>query len=248
MFKMFSKKKKNIEILLIVERRASAESEPYLQKIKYTTQNSNATVATMLNELNLGDYEDEKGKQISPIKWQCSCLQKKCGACAMVVNGKPQLACDCFLRDYKKNIKLKPLKKFPVIADLIVDRERLFENLKTMEVWIDGNAMIEDKDREILYDSTHCLQCGCCLEVCPNFANDKDFFGAAAFVPTTGVLASISKEQKEDLLNSYNKHIYDGCGKSLACNAICPAGIDIENMLLHSNKISVWKNKKKKKH
>ena len=238
------KKNTNIKLVLRVERRDNSEVEPYIQTIVYETINANATLATALTDINNNHYLDETGREVLPIMWQHACLQKKCGACAMVVNGIPRLACNCFLRDYKKDVVITPLRKFPIIKDLVVDRSLLFRNLELLETWIKGEANIADRDNEIVYETSKCLQCGCCLEVCPNFHLEDNFYGAAAFVPTTGVLASISAEYKKDIIDKYNVHIYEGCGKSLACQKICPAGIDIEHMLINSNKISFWKRKK----
>ena len=45
----------------------------------------------------------------------------------------------------------------------------------------------------------------------------------------------------EELRKKYQKHVYGGCGKSLACRNICPAGIDIERLLVNSNAVSLWR-------
>lgn len=232
----------NLQVWVEIERRESSQSQPYLQKISYETTQMNATVATLLGDLAGGDYIDDQGKPVTPVTWQCSCLQKKCGACAMVVNGVPKLACDCFLRDHPKGITLTPLSKFPVVVDLMVDRSILFENLKTMELWVE-EAHIPDKHQGQVFAASKCLQCGCCLEVCPNFGADDAFLGAASFVPTAGVLTALSSQERQQLLERYKTHGYAGCGKSLACHAVCPAGIDIEHLLLHTNHIAFWKNK-----
>ena len=237
---------RNISLWLQIERRESADREPCLQEIYYETRNRNATVATALTEINQTPCKDRNGNDVAPIRWECSCLQKKCGACAMVINGVPRLACDSFLRDYKKTVRIEPLHKFPIIADLIVDRSILFDNLKELGVWIE-EAHLAEKDMELVYEASKCLQCGCCLEVCPNFCCGQKFCGAAGFVPAAGVLTMVSKSQKQEMIPGYMEHIYEGCGKSYACKNICPAGIDTEHMLVHSNKIALWKKKEKKK-
>ncbi len=58
-------------------------------------------------------------------------MVRKCGACAMLINERPRLACSTFLHMLKgSTITLEPLSKFPLVRDLIVDRSNLFENLK----------------------------------------------------------------------------------------------------------------------
>ena len=226
-------------------RRESAEAVPRWQEISFETEDESATVASALRMINeSGDYVDAEGSRVKKIIWECSCLQKKCGACAMVINGRPGLACDSFLRDFRKKrggITLEPLRKFPVIADLMVDRSILFENLKQMELWAKETVHLPEKQRETAYDASRCLQCGCCLEICPNFLPGESFFGAAGFVPAARLIASLDGEEKEKLQWAYREHIFRGCGKSLACGDICPAGIEVERLLVRSNAAAVWK-------
>jgi len=46
------------------------------------------------------------------------CRQQLCGACAVLVNKKPVLACNAFS---EKVMTIEPIPKYPVIKDLIVD-------------------------------------------------------------------------------------------------------------------------------
>ena len=74
-----------------VLRRKSRADEPYWQRFELETELESATVATALSLVN---------KEITDkVMWDCSCLQKKCGACAMVINGRPQLACNARLKE-----------------------------------------------------------------------------------------------------------------------------------------------------
>jgi succinate dehydrogenase / fumarate reductase iron-sulfur subunit len=134
---------------------------------------------------------------------------------------------------------LEPLKKFPVIEDLIVDRSIMFENLKRLKIWLEEK--IKNDGAEDAYDASRCLQCGCCLEVCPNFAAGGKFAGMSAGVPAARLLSECSDAQKREISDMYKRNIYAGCGKSLSCHGICPAGIDIEHLLVKSNAIAVWK-------
>ena len=59
-------------------RRKSSSEEPYWQSFLYEPKEDAETIATALTRLN---EQDEL--RCEPIRWECSCLQKKCGACAM---------------------------------------------------------------------------------------------------------------------------------------------------------------------
>ncbi|MBR1851757.1 MAG: 4Fe-4S dicluster domain-containing protein [Lachnospiraceae bacterium] len=235
-------------------RRKSMFLEEYWQSIFFETTDENATVAYVLNQMNrTKGLTDAEGKKVElPIRWECSCLQKKCGACAMVINGRPRLACDTELREFQKKkkgnetnqiseIRLEPLRKFPVVADLIVDRSIMFENLRIMKTWVNGSGKVADKHSDEAYEASRCLQCGCCLEICPNFYPGGEFFGTAAFVPAARLLATLSVEEQQAIKEQYEQHVYAGCGKSLACRDVCPAGIDVDHLLSSSNGIAVWR-------
>lgn len=221
--------KKTLHILRCSDSKARSRWEDF----PYETADTAATVATALNDLNA------RG---SNIAWECSCLQKKCGACAMVINGRPGLACDSFLRDLQGKqggvITLEPLGKFPLVADLIVDRRILYAHSDDTRQWTQGENPVPAKLTDEAYDASRCLQCGCCVEVCPNCYPDGEFYGAASFVPGTRILAvDDSRERKKN----YLQHVYSGCGKSMACQDICPAGIDIQHLLSKSNRLILWK-------
>ncbi|MFR8283020.1 MAG: 4Fe-4S dicluster domain-containing protein [Faecalibacterium sp.] len=73
-------------------------------------------------------------------------------------------------------------------------------------------------------DALKCLLCGCCLEVCPNFDPNSEFAGAVLPVNAYRIL---NEEQdiahQTELANAYRQLYFEGCGKSLACQDICPA-------------------------
>ncbi len=227
-----------MQIQLEILRRERADSAPVWEQFLFETDGSD-TVMTALIALN--QSLAAAGKRC--IRYECSCLQKKCGACAMVIQGKPCLACDAKLTEVQKKgvIRVEPLRKFPVISDLIVDRSILFENLKTLQVWLVSECIAKGKGAELAYEASRCLQCGCCLEVCPNFCPGERFCGMAAFVPTARLMSELSGAERKRLYQAYREHIYEGCGKSLACRNICPAGLQIDKLLVHSNAVSIWK-------
>ena len=235
-----------MEIVFDILRRKHKEDQPYRQRIPFFTDDENETVATALLKINRQPgYTDERGNVIEAISWEAGCLQKKCGACAMLIDHQPALACDFFLKEAvskkKREITLEPLSKFPVIKDLVTDRSVLFENLKTLRVWSGEQAEIKEKDLDLSYDASRCLQCGCCLEVCPNYSPGNAFFGAAGYAPQARLISTYTEEEQKRLRQLYQKHIYNGCGKALSCMKVCPAKIDLDHLLSRSNAISVWR-------
>lgn len=120
------------------------------------------------------------GREVAPVAWDCNCLEEVCGACTMVINGRVRQACsalvDNLLAD-SSEIELRPMSKFPVLRDLMVDRSRLFHALKRVHAWIsvDGYAdlgrgpTIAQSQQESMYPLSQCMSCGCCLEACPQY-------------------------------------------------------------------------------
>ena len=58
-----------------------------------------------------------------------SCRQASCGSCGMMINGKPRLACFTKITELNSNvITVEPMSNFPIIRDLAVKFERMFES------------------------------------------------------------------------------------------------------------------------
>jgi len=121
------------------------------------------------------------GKQTTPVIWDACCLEEVCGACSMVINGRVRQSCSCLLDEYAPHdgdtITLEPMTKFPLVRDLFVDRQRLFQSLIRIKGWvpIDGTYDLgkgppaTPKNQETRYKLSECMSCGCCLEACPQY-------------------------------------------------------------------------------
>lgn len=200
-------------------------TEPYWQSFNYDGD-KNASIAAVLDYINYrDDMVDINGEPAGRITWESSCLQGVCGACAMVINNVPRLACETFVKDLKGDvITLEPLKKFMVITDLLVDRGIIQENLKKANTYIGEYNNGKEKDHDLEYSIGRCLKCGLCLEVCPNYVKGENFFGAL-FANDSFLIASRSSGNKEEIRKMYEEHFAKGCSKSLSCETVCPVNI-----------------------
>jgi succinate dehydrogenase / fumarate reductase iron-sulfur subunit len=128
------------------------------------------------------------GKATTPVTYDANCLEEVCGSCAMRINGRARMACSALVDKLEQPIRLEPLSKFPVVRDLSVDRNVLFENLKRVKAWVpvDGTydlgsgPRIFPQQQEEAYPYSRCISCCCCMEVCPQFNEDTGFVGAAS--------------------------------------------------------------------
>lgn len=231
------------KLIDVLRQSPEREAKPYHQVFAYETDDETVTVATALRELNAAArLVDVEGNAADPISWECSCLQKKCGACAMIVEGRPRAACDAKLAEFKGEIvHLAPLRKFPVIADLAVDRSSLFDRMKQLELWLGESVELPTRNGPLAYEASRCLECGCCLEACPNFSVEGEFGGMAAMVPLTRLILDATGDERARHARAYRQAVYAGCGKSLACRDVCPARIDISRLMSRSNAVAVWR-------
>ena len=209
---------------------------PYWESFDYDGP-QDISVAGMLDYLNYNDdIVNDKGEETTRIGWECSCLQGICGACAMVINNVPALACETFLRNLKgKVVEIRPLRKFPVIKDLVIDRSSIQENLKKTNVYIENFKPSEDEDHAHQYAAAKCLKCGLCLEVCPNYVNGNTFYGAA-FANDCYLVASRNSEKSGKIRKLYGEHFASSCSKSLSCMDVCPMNIPIISSMAKLNK------------
>ena len=206
-------------------RQKTPQTSPYWETFNYEGT-LNISVAGMLDCLNFGDdIINDSGEKTDRIGWECACLQSVCGACAMVINDTPALACETFLKDLKcSELVLRPLRKFPVIHDLIVNRSVIHDSLRDSDIYIGEYQPREQKSHEHQYTVAKCLKCGLCLEVCPNYTTGKSFYGAV-FANDCYLVSARTINKTRGILNTYKKHFAAGCSKSLSCMDICPAHI-----------------------
>ena len=121
------------------------------------------------------------GEQVAPVCWDSNCLEEVCGACTMLINGRTRQACtaliDRLMEDCPGEIELRPMSKFPVIRDLMVDRSRLFRSLTKVKAWVPVDGYLDRgrgplrsmEEQEQSYPLSECMSCGCCLEACPQY-------------------------------------------------------------------------------
>ena len=205
-------------------RKRPTENTQYWEEFIYEGP-SDISVAGMLDDLNYkDDIVNAAGEHVPRIAWECSCLQGMCGGCAMVINGRPALACETFVRDLGDVITIRPLSKFPVINDLVIDRGIIHENALKVNDYIKEYRPSPPKEYDHQYAAAKCLKCGLCLEVCPNYLKGERFYGAL-FANDCYLIATRSDVYNKDIIKDYDRHFAAGCSKSLACMDVCPMKI-----------------------
>lgn len=223
-------------MIVKIKRQRAPETDAYWQSFSYQGP-EHVTVSAVLDALNYtDDLFDVEGEPAPRIRWECSCMQAVCGGCAMVINGVPALACATFADEVKgKEIVLEPLSKFPVVADLIVDRSVIYENLTSAKAYLDTLAANDKRQHQQQYSVAKCLKCGLCLEVCPNYHSGEDFYGAV-FANESYLIVSQSADKAPSLTKEYKTHFGAGCSKALSCQSVCPMKIETITSILKMNR------------
>lgn len=196
-----------------------------------------------------------QGKHTTPVAWDMNCLEEVCGACSMVINGRPRQSCSALVDQLTQPLTIEPMSTFPIVRDLQVDRSRMFDSLKKVKAWvpIDGSydlgegPRLPERKREWAYELSKCMTCGVCLESCPNVNDHSSFMGPAplsqARLFNTHPTGAMIKDER------LNAIMGDGglanCGNSQNCVQACPKGIPLTTSIASLNRaatVQMFKN------
>lgn len=189
------------------------------------------------------------GKKTTPVTYDANCLEEVCGACAMIVNGRPRQACSTLVDNLEQPIRIEPLTKFPRIRDLAVDRSVMFNNLKRMKAWIpidgtydlgEGPRMSSD-EQEKAYPLSRCISCGNCLEVCPQVNENSQFVGAAIIsqVRLFNMHPTGAMHKRERLEAVMDVGGVQDCANAQNCVVVCPKDIPLTESIAEVNRQAI---------
>jgi succinate dehydrogenase / fumarate reductase iron-sulfur subunit len=185
---------------------------------------------------------NKKGEKVTPVTWEQGCLENVCGSCSMLVNGRPRQGCTALIHQLlqassSQVVTLAPFTKFPLIKDLVVDRQNMFESLKKIHGWIDVDSSLDrgygpkisPQVQEMMYILSTCMTCGCCSEACPQVNAHSKFIGPAPISQArlfnahpTGKL--VAEERLRPLMQEGG---ISDCGNAQNCVQVCPKDIPL---------------------
>jgi fumarate reductase iron-sulfur subunit len=178
------------------------------------------------------------------LQFDFVCRAGICGSCAMVVNGRPTLACRALTKDVGPDITLAPLPFFELIGDLSVDTGKWMRGMsERLRGWLhmkdpdpDLTRIEERMDPDLaekIYELDRCIECGCCVAACGTARMRKDFVGAVG-LNRIARLRLDPREARTD--QDYYDVIGDddgifGCMSLLACHDVCPKDLPLATQI-----------------
>jgi succinate dehydrogenase / fumarate reductase iron-sulfur subunit len=169
------------------------------------------------------------------LTFRRSCAHGICGSCAMKINGKNRLACQTLAKAMPETIEFEPLPAFPVIKDLVVDREPFFgmidkvlPHLVNDEPPPKRERLQSPGDQHKILQAITCILCGCCTSSCPSYWADKKYLGPAAILKGARfILDTRDRAADERLALLAQTHGIWRCHSIYNCVEVCPKEIDV---------------------
>ena len=183
-------------------------------------------------------------EQDPTLAWSSSCEHAQCGSCAIMVNGKPLLACELLVRDAVEQFNttsftVKPITIAPVLRDLVVDLEKAYDRVHAAKPYLiepapppeEGDEYrISPEVLETYVEATQCINCFCCATAC--ISSHHHFIGPNAAMENIVRLMDpreTAKQERMDIL--YKEDGVYRCHTSRACSFVCPKEIDVSHFL-----------------
>ncbi len=202
--------------------------------------------------------KEEKDPSIS---FRYSCRMGICGSCAMVINGKPRLACETTAASLNGDVKVEPIQAQPLLKSLVTDFDDFFEKHASVHPWLyrkhdsdrfDNKTILPqtEEERDEFLPFSECIKCGLCLDACPVANTNKEFVGPQALAQAYRYYAD-SKDQGAEKRLDYLDTIDGawGCEFAGACSIVCPKHVDPALAIqLLKGEISKYKLTGKAKH
>ena len=233
---------------LRIKRQSAPDSKPYWENFRVRYR-PHLNVIICLMDIRRNPVNRE-GRMSTPVVWQQNCLEEVCGSCAMIINGRARMACSALIDEIGADITLEPFSKFPVIRDLSVDRQRMFDALRQIKGWIeiDGTydlgpgPRVSQTVQQEAYAISRCMTCGCCLEVCPNVNDRNPFIGAApvAQVHYFNLHPSGAMQRDERLQGVMDEGGVMSCSNAQNCVEACPKGIPLTEAIAAVKRDATW--------
>jgi succinate dehydrogenase / fumarate reductase iron-sulfur subunit len=196
-----------------------------------------------------------QAEQDGTLAFRYACRGAVCGSCAMVINGREDLACRTQVYGlsaepltayegpdrksvqvqvkHPRVITVEPLRNLHVVRDLVVDMDSFFEKDIAIEPWLQPTEPAPERARLVVPEQwteaepyTNCILCACCYSVCPVAERDVSYLGPAALGQHYRFLADVRDVADETRMGlTDSEQGVWGCDMVWNCVEICPKSV-----------------------
>jgi len=162
-------------------------------------------------------------------RWACRAGQ--CGSCAVIINGKPRVACRTIV-EKGKPLTIAPLLQFPVVKDLVVDLERGLRRITRIRPYVERlkspsrPEIITKEAIEPIKEVRECIECWSCISACPAVAEAWQEFSGPMYHAKLARLEFDERDVEDRVKMAFLDGLYK-CTTCRACVEVCPKEIDI---------------------
>ena len=191
----------------------------------------------------LGEIREQ---QDPSLQFDFVCRAGICGSCAMLINGRPGLACRSLTCDLPADIYLAPLPGFELIGDLSVNTGKWMRDMsERLQAWVhtqsndvsidDIEAPMDQEQAYGIYELERCIECGCCVAACGTAQMREDFVGAVG-------LNRIARFRLDPRDSRSDEDFYElvgdesgvfGCMTLLGCEDVCPKDLPLATQIAY---------------
>ncbi len=245
-----------MDLTLKVWRQKNAKVKGAFETYKVKDISEGSSFLEMLDILNeqliregIDPVAVDKGcKSSGPVSFDHDCREGICGACSLYINGRAHgpddevTTCQLHMRKFKDGdtITIEPWrsKGFPIIKDLVVDRQAYDKILQAggyVSVGTggvpDANAIpISYEKAEESMDGASCVGCGACVATCKN--GSAMLFVAArvsslALLPQGKVEAA---KRVKAMIAKMDELGFGACTNTRACEMECPKLVKVSHI------------------
>lgn len=236
---------KYINITLKIWRQKDSKAKGQMEAYKLNEVSTDSSFLEMLDQLN----EQLIAERKEPVAFDHDCREGICGTCSLYINGRPHgpdtgiTTCQLHMRMFNDGdtIFVEPWRSvaFPVIKDLVVDRES-FERIQQAGGYISTNTSgntvdanstpVNKQNADDAFDVATCIGCGACVAACKNgsamlFVSAK--VSQFALLPQGQVEAS---RRAQNMVAQMDDEGFGNCTNTGACEVECPKGISLESI------------------
>jgi succinate dehydrogenase / fumarate reductase iron-sulfur subunit len=232
---------KTMRLKLHVYRQAHKDAPGEMKEYVVENVSPHMSFLEMMDTLN--EQLQMKGEE--PVAFDHDCREGICGMCSMVINGIPHgghrgvTTCQLHMRHFKDGdeIYIEPwrAKAFPVLRDLVVDRQA-FDRIIAAGGYVsvntggapDANALpVAKREAELAMDAAACIGCGACVAACKNASAMLFVAAKASHLNHLPQGQPERYERVKKMAAQMDAEGFGTCSNLSQCEAVCPKEISV---------------------